>query len=112
MTLLAANDPPIVRVTTSVTDHSRNTKRTLVKFVTAAAPYFATPATDAGDASVSYVSPTGSLLAVLREVSGESGEKRRFVEVWKGDTLKAQKEVTKTHGAFYTDGAYMFIVFF
>ena len=99
-----ASDPAVIRVTTSVSDHLRNTKRTMVKYVTAASPYFATPAQDAGDAVASFASPSGSLCAVLREVAVEGGDKKRFVEIWKGDTLKAEKEVTKLHGAFYMDG--------
>ena len=50
-----ASDPAVIRVTTSVSDHLRNTKRTMVKYVTAASPYFATPAQDAGDAVVAGV---------------------------------------------------------
>ncbi len=54
------------------------------------------------------VSPSGAHLAVLRE-SGDStvpGGKRRYVEIWSGNKIKASKEVTHTHGAFYTDGEF------
>lgn len=48
-------------------------------------------------------SPSGRLIAVLRETSGE-GDKKRFVEIWSAanSRLEAQLEVTSVHGAFYS----------
>ena len=92
-------------MTSSVVDHLRNTRRSLVKhIVTTDSGPFITPAQDASDAVSSFVSPTGSLVAVLREAPGRNDEKKRFVEVWKGNSLHAIADVTKLHGSFYTDG--------
>ncbi|KAI5121465.1 hypothetical protein M0805_003922 [Coniferiporia weirii] len=96
-----------VRVTTSVNDHVRNVKRNMVKHVFVSPETeeeFATPAQDQSDAVASYASPSGRLLIVLRETYAEDIHgKKRFVEVWDGDALRASQEVTKTHGGFYID---------
>ena len=64
---------------------------------------FPTFAADTPEIVLSTVSDSGQRLAVFREVT-ESGSTKRFVEIWVGNTLEASQEVTKTHGAFYTDG--------
>ncbi|KLO07772.1 alpha/beta-hydrolase [Schizopora paradoxa] len=96
-----------IRVTSSVVDHLRNTRRSLVKhIITTSSGSFITPAQDASDAVSSFVSSTGSLVAVLRETQGQNGEEKRFVEVWKENSLQAIADVTKIHGSFYTDAAF------
>ncbi len=98
-----------IRVTTSVADQLKNTKRSLVKYVSIyPSETFATPAQDMSDAVATFPSPSGSLLAVLRESFVEGGEKKRFVEVWKGSSLQAISDVTKLHGSFYVDGEIRF----
>ncbi|THG95145.1 hypothetical protein EW145_g8014, partial [Phellinidium pouzarii] len=97
-----------IRVTTSVGDHVRNARRSMVKhvFVSADAEEegLATPSQDQSDAAASYVSPSGRLLVVLREMyAEESRGKKRYVEVWEGDALLGIQDVTNTHAAFYTD---------
>ncbi len=93
-----------IRVTSGVADHLRNTSRSLVKYIisTDFGP-LVTSAQDVSDAVASFVSPSGSLVTVLRETHGESDEKKRFVEVWKEANLQAIADVTKMHGSFYTD---------
>lgn len=61
---------------------------------------------DAPEIVASLLSPTGAHLAVLREAvdPASPGGKKRFVEIWSEDTIEASAEVTRTHGAFYTDG--------
>lgn len=53
--------------------------------------------------ALSAVSPSGQLKAVLRE-SGSGDDKKRFVEIWRGDRLEISTEVTDKHGGFYSDG--------
>ena len=44
-------------------------------------------------------------LAILREISeSASPNKKRYVEVWRGDKLTKVEDVTDKHGQFYTDG--------
>lgn len=52
----------------------------------------------------SAISPSGKLTATLRETN--SGERKRFVEIWDGERLEASVNVTKAHGAFYVDGEF------
>ncbi|TEB06340.1 hypothetical protein FA13DRAFT_1722963, partial [Coprinellus micaceus] len=50
-------------------------------------------------------SPSGRTRAVLREVKEWSGSgSKYFVELWAGDRLKYEVDVTEKHGAFYADG--------
>ncbi|KLO15567.1 hypothetical protein SCHPADRAFT_253490, partial [Schizopora paradoxa] len=91
-----------IRVTTSVEDHLKNTYRSLVKYISVSpSDAYATPAQDLSDAVATFPSPSGALLAVLRESTADGGEKKRFVEVWRGSSLQAVSEVTKLHGSFY-----------
>lgn len=98
-------------MTSSVQDHLRNTKRSFTKTLLYA------PGTSESDLKVSTSlpqdsssdvkstlhSPSGALIAILRETSGDSG-KKRFVEIWSAanSQLEAQLEVTSVHGAFYS----------
>lgn len=92
-------------MTSGIVDYLRNTRRSLVKHIISTdSGTFVTSAQDASDAVASFVSPSGGLVAVLRESAGDSGEKKRLVEVWKGASLQAIADVTKLHGSFYTDG--------
>ena len=50
------------------------------------------------------VSASGQKTAVLREHSEQGKDKKRLVEIWKGDVLEAVKDVTQDHGDFYADG--------
>lgn len=55
------------------------------------------------EVALSAVSPSGQFKALLRE-SGNGDDKKRFVEIWRGDLLEISTEVTDKHGAFYSDG--------
>lgn len=91
-------------------DHTRNSKRTTSKtfFIQSnrSDGTFTAIASAAQDVSpevvASAISPSGKLTAILRETS--SGDKKRFVEIWDDERLEASVNVTKAHGAFYTDG--------
>ena len=90
-------------------DHTRNAKRTTSKtfFIKSRSDgsftVIASPAQDVSPEVVaSTISPSGKLTAILRETN--SGDKKRFVEIWEGERLEASVTVTKTHAAFYTDG--------
>lgn len=94
----------VVRVTSRIPDFDRNRYRTSTStYVVDGDNVFPTFAADTPEIVLSTVSESGRRLAVFREVT-ESGSTKRFVEIWAGNTLEASQEVTKTHGAFYTDG--------
>lgn len=99
----------VLQVVSSTQDHTRNVNRTTSK------TFFIQPnrsngtftliASAAQDVSpeviATAVSPSGKLTAILRETNPV--DKKRFVEIWEGERLEASVEVTKSHGAFYTD---------
>lgn len=105
-----ASRDKVVQVVSSSQDHTRNAKRTTSKtfFIKSSRSdgsftVIASPAQDVSPEVVaSAISPSGKLTALLRETN--SGDKKRFVEIWEGERLEASVTVTKTHGAFYTDG--------
>ena len=105
-----ASRDKVVQVVSSSQDHTRNAKRTTTKtfFIKSSRSdgsftVIASPAQDVSPEVVaSSISPSGKLTALLRETN--SGDKKRFVEIWEGERLEASVTVTKTHGAFYTDG--------
>lgn len=75
-------------------------------FVLAGGATYTSIVPDAPEIAASALSPSGKYLVVLRETSDSAAPdgKKRFVEVWADDRIKASKEVTGLHGAFYTDG--------
>ncbi|KAI0290150.1 alpha/beta-hydrolase [Russula brevipes] len=85
------------KVVSSSQDHTRNSKRTTSK------TFFIKSNRSDGKFTVvaSAISPSGKLIAILRETN--SGERKRFVEIWDGERLEASVNVTKAHGAFYVD---------
>jgi acylaminoacyl-peptidase len=91
-------------------DHTRNAKRTTSKtfFIKSSRSdgsftVVASPAQDVSPEVVaSAISPSGKLTAILRETN--SGDRKRFVEIWEGERLEASVNVSKTHGAFYAEG--------
>jgi len=97
-------------VVSSLQDHTRNAKRTTSKtfFIKSSRSdgsftVVASPAQDVSPEVVaSAISPSGKLTAILRETN--SGDRKRFVEIWEGERVEASVNVSKTHGAFYTDG--------
>lgn len=100
----------VVQVVSSSQDHTRNAKRTTSKtfFIKSSRSdgsftVIASPAQDVSPEVVaSAISPSGKLTAILRETN--SGDKKRYVEIWEGERLEASVAVTKAHGAFYTEG--------
>jgi len=100
----------VIQVISSSPDHTRNAKRTTSKtfFIKSnrsdgSFTVVASPAQDVSPEVVaSAISPSGKLTAILRETN--TGDKKRFVEIWEGERLEASVNVTKTHGPFYTDG--------
>ena len=50
------------------------------------------------------ISASGTKTAILREHLEQGKDKKRLIEIWKGDALEAVKDVTKDHGDFYADG--------
>jgi Acylamino-acid-releasing enzyme, N-terminal domain len=101
----------VVQVLSSSQDHIRNSKRTTSKtfFIQSNHPdgTFTVIASAGQDVSpeviASMISPSGKLTAILRETITLC-DKKRFVEVWEDERLEASVDVTKAHGAFYTDG--------
>jgi hypothetical protein len=106
----SASRDKVVQVVSSSQDHTRDAKRTTSKtfFIKSGRSdgsftAIASPAQDVSPEVVaSAISPSGKLTALLRETN--SGEKKRFVEIWEGERLEASVSVTKTHAAFYADG--------
>lgn len=100
----------VLQVVSSTQDHIRNANRTTSKtfFIqpNRSNGTFTVIASAAQDVSpeviATAVSPSGKLTAILRETN--PAEKKRFVEIWEDERLEASVEVTKVHGAFYTDG--------
>ncbi|KAI9449663.1 alpha/beta-hydrolase [Lactarius psammicola] len=99
----------VLQVVSSTQDHTRNTNRTTSKtfFIqpNRSDGTFTVIASAAQDVSpeiiATTVSPSSKLTAILRETN--SADKKRFVEIWEGERLEASVDVTKSHGAFYTD---------
>ncbi|KAH9061748.1 alpha/beta-hydrolase [Lactarius deliciosus] len=102
-------DFPELGVVSSTQDHTRNVNRTTSKtfFIqpNRSDGTFTVIASAAQDVSpeviATAVSPSSKLTAILRET--HSTDKKRFVEIWEGERLEASVDVTKAHGAFYTD---------
>lgn len=94
----------VLRVTKRFPDFDRDIYRasTSTHFVSGD-NVFSSLAPDTPTVVLSTTSPSGKRLAVFREVT-ESGSSKRFIEIWADNRLEASFEVTKTHGAFYTDG--------
>jgi hypothetical protein len=100
----------VLQVVSSTQDHTRNANRTTSKtfFIqpNRSDETFTVIASAAQDVSpevvATAVSPSCKLTAILRETN--SSDKKRFVEIWEGERLEASVDVTKAHGAFYTDG--------
>ncbi|KAI5984636.1 Alpha/Beta hydrolase protein [Pisolithus albus] len=103
----------VIRVSYSVRDHERNTKRTISKTFTLTRResqatdwtlVSSTVSHDASDVQASVLSPSKKRQAVLREVADPgNGGKKRFVEIWAESKLEASLDVTKRHGPFHTD---------
>ena len=99
--------PLVIRVVTSVRDHSNNCKRTIIK--TVAFPLgeeepVVTSQEQAESVIASTVSRSGARIGILKE--SKAGDKvKRLVEIWRGSTAEAILDVTKEHGEFYGDGA-------
>jgi hypothetical protein len=93
-----------VIVESSVRDHVNNTKRTFVQDIFTPKPLFSlsNPSERAESIVARLVSASGSRTAILKETNGVS--KKRFVEIWKGDTAELIVETTSKHGSFYGDG--------
>ena len=105
---MIASSPLVIRVVTSVRDHSNNCKRTILKTVTL--PYgdekpVVTSQEQAESVVASTVSRSGKRIGILKE-SKEGDKVKRQVEVWRGSTAEAILDVTKEHGEFYGDGVW------
>ncbi|KAL4260391.1 peptidase S9C family protein [Pleurotus pulmonarius] len=95
----------VVQVTYSMRDHVQKAKKTLSKTILINDTGLAGSGNMqevSPEVALSAVSPSGQLKAVLRE-SGSGDDKKRFVEIWRGDRLDISTEVTDKHGAFYSD---------
>ncbi|EJD44016.1 alpha/beta-hydrolase [Auricularia subglabra TFB-10046 SS5] len=92
----------MIRLTSSVRDHTRNAKRGLFKHLVVTPSAVHSSFSESSPDVLLSTTSTGKLVAYLRE-SETGGSKKRFVEVWSGSKLVASKEVTKVHGEFYTD---------
>ena len=96
---------PVIRVTFSKKDHERDMKRTFSKtiVVTNNELVISTLTQDSSEIQASVISPSKSRVAILRKTES-NGEKKRFVEIWCDDRLEVSRNVTTSHGAFYTEG--------
>ncbi|RXW22263.1 hypothetical protein EST38_g3573 [Candolleomyces aberdarensis] len=92
-----------IQLSFSVRDHERNVKKTLLKNVILppSSEAIRLPAQEVDYVAARY-SPSGRKRVVLREVKNDSGTKR-FVEIWEGEALKFNVDVSDKHGAFYPD---------
>lgn len=97
-------DQSSVQLSYSVTDHTRNTKRTTSSTIWLDAPAApkSTPAQDVSDVRLAAASPSRRLEAVLRETA----DQKRFVEIWRNGQLDVCHDVTDAHDAFYNDPQY------
>lgn len=96
----------VIHVASSTHDHTRNIKRKVVRTLTVnGSTVVSSLATDAPEIVAFVVSPSGKRVVVFREANDSSAPegKKRFVEIWEKDVLKVSSEVTKVHGAVYTD---------
>src|SRR5882757_9334467 len=101
------SSPLVLRVVTSVRDHSNNRKRTIIKtiaFPLGEGEPVITSQEQAESVIASTVSRSGTRIAILKE-SKEAEKVKRQVEIWRGSTAEAILDVTKEHGEFYGDGA-------
>ncbi|KDQ56032.1 hypothetical protein JAAARDRAFT_70881 [Jaapia argillacea MUCL 33604] len=99
-------DSNVIDATLSIKDHTRNTRRTVIKSIFLGDSLSKTVVSSDAPADViaSVFSRSGKRKTLLRETSDQGdGGKKRYVEVWFGDVLEASKEVTKLHGTFYSD---------
>ncbi|KAG2137878.1 Alpha/Beta hydrolase protein [Suillus bovinus] len=88
-------DTRVPRVTYSVRDHDRNSKRYLTKTFDDQC----TTSHDSSEVKASATSPSKCRQAILREVANS----KRFVEIWAGTQLEASLDVSNYHQAFLTD---------
>ncbi|KAJ2929491.1 hypothetical protein H1R20_g7597, partial [Candolleomyces eurysporus] len=92
-----------IQLSFSVRDHERNVKKTLLKNIVLppSGEAIQLPTQEVDYVAARY-SPSGRKRVVLREVKNGSGTKR-FVEIWEGEALKFNLDVSDEHGAFYPD---------
>ncbi|KAJ7153227.1 Alpha/Beta hydrolase protein [Mycena filopes] len=94
----------VVQITSSVRDNARNIKRSVATCIfVGPQSVSAAPAVDLGDVVAAISAPAGSVCYPRRAVLRETPEKTRHVEISVGNALEASKEVTESHGAFYSD---------
>lgn len=97
-------------VESSVRDHVNNTKRTFVQDIACidqpskSSFWLSNPSERAESIVARLVSSSGQRTAILKETGGVP--KKRFVEIWKGDTAELVVETTSKHGSFYGDSMY------
>lgn len=68
-----------------------------------------TLAQDTSDVQASVASLSKSRVAILRQTLDQD-KKKRFVEIWAGDRLEASREVSSTHGVFFTEGKFLLTI--
>lgn len=105
-----------VSIESTVRDHVNNTKRGFtqdlyaerVSRTTGTQSEFSTrfwmsnPIERSESIVAKLVSPSGKRTAFLKET--KSSPKKRFVEIWNGDSAELILETTNRHGSFYGDG--------
>ncbi|KAA1474992.1 alpha/beta-hydrolase [Dentipellis sp. KUC8613] len=97
----------VIRVTSAAKDHTRNVKRTSTRtlFVPSAVEdevVASTPQDVSPEVRGTIISPSGRFAVILRE-TGDGLNQKRFVETWENGKLLVSEDVSKLHGAFYTD---------
>ncbi|KAJ6483537.1 Alpha/Beta hydrolase protein [Mycena vitilis] len=94
----------VVQLNSSIKDNVRDNKRSLTTSIfVGSESVSAGPAVDTGDIVASIAAPDGSVCYPRRAVLRETVEKKRYLEMWVGDALEVSKDVTESHGAFYSD---------
>ncbi|KAG5653151.1 hypothetical protein H0H81_002062 [Sphagnurus paluster] len=89
-------------------DHVRNIRRVVNNsLVVGDSSVSVSPPQDVGDEIASKYSPSRTRRAVLREIKHQN---KRFVEIWKNNTLEVSMEVSDQHGSFYADEAALLYV--
>ncbi|KAL0564123.1 hypothetical protein V5O48_017929 [Marasmius crinis-equi] len=96
-------DRNVIQLNSLARDFTSNTDRCVSKtlFISSNST-FSSPNQEIADTVLLKPSRSGLYRANLKEV-GSDDKKRRFVEVWSKERLVVSKEVTKFHGAFYSD---------
>jgi acylaminoacyl-peptidase len=104
----------IVRLSLSMKNHTRNSKRSLSKLIFSLnneysfvedQPILGTTFEDTSEIALQVISPSKKKRALLRKLGSDKADGlSRYVEIWNDGVLEASVDVSDLHGDFYSDG--------